>query len=227
MESLFFLGGLCDRLGIWINRACFWGLCLSLAGLLLSPPKAVAQDEPPPAEPAAQGTIKAEEHAVLAALLFNFGKFVTWPESVFERSDSPFRIGLVTGEAGADLDRLSKALRSISRRKTIAGRKTVVTRIDGTDALDRDSFHVIFFSEDAEPTIAELKRHPSFSSALTVGQSQSFLAEGGMIQMTIVDGRVALEINEAEAWAAELRISAGLLDIAQRVIPRSHEGLDP
>ena len=52
-------------------------------------------------------------------------------------------------------------------------------------------------------------------SVLTVGESESFVAAGGVIEFRLEDNGVGMEINAVAAKRAGLRISAKLLSLAQ------------
>lgn len=163
-----------------------------------------------------QPELQAEEHAVKAALLFNFGRFVTWPDIAFADSRAPFRIGVVEGGPGSQ--RLIEALRAIAHEKLLTGRSVEISKVSRDS--DLADFQIVFFPRRAATSPSKLPVGPT---VLTVGEGTDFLADGGMILMTLVEGRVALEIHELRAREAGLRISSSLLDIAQRVISQPKE----
>jgi hypothetical protein len=53
------------------------------------------------------------------------------------------------------------------------------------------------------------------ASVLTVGESDSFIAGGGVIDFKLDGEKVRIEINTEAADRAKLRISAKLLSLAQ------------
>jgi hypothetical protein len=52
-------------------------------------------------------------------------------------------------------------------------------------------------------------------NVLTVGESEGFLAAGGVINLKLDGGKVRMEISTAAAERAGLHISAKLLSLAQ------------
>jgi hypothetical protein len=62
--------------------------------------------------------------------------------------------------------------------------------------------------------LVELKDGP----ILTVGESDGFVQQGGMIGFLLVDNKVRLEINLETAQRAKLKISSRLLLLAKSVI---------
>jgi hypothetical protein len=55
------------------------------------------------------------------------------------------------------------------------------------------------------------------SGVLTVGETQGFTADGGMINFKLEDGKVRFEINVDAAAQERLHISSRLLSLAQIV----------
>ncbi len=53
------------------------------------------------------------------------------------------------------------------------------------------------------------------ASVLTVGESEGFIASGGVIEFRVEESKVRMEISEAAAKRAGLHISAKLLSLAQ------------
>ena len=56
------------------------------------------------------------------------------------------------------------------------------------------------------------------SSVLTVGESEHFAQEGGMIGFVLEDNKIRFEINLEAAQKANLKISSRLLALAKSVI---------
>lgn len=66
------------------------------------------------------------------------------------------------------------------------------------------------------PQILESLRN---ASALTVGETDRFVEQGGMIQLVMEDNRIRFKINPSAAADAGIRISSKLLALAQIVTP--------
>jgi hypothetical protein len=54
-------------------------------------------------------------------------------------------------------------------------------------------------------------------TVLTVGETEGFATQGGIVNFKLIDGRVRLEINIEAAWQAKLRISSQVLSLASIV----------
>ena len=147
------------------------------------------------------------EYDVKAAYLFNFLQFVTWPPSAFESPTSPLQICV------AGRDALVTVLRSVTRPEVVGGRAITVTAVKGTDDLQR--CHLLFLA-NGTPTADSLRAVAS-RPVLTVGESDEFLAAGGMIRFVVSDNRVRFDVSTRPATRAGLTLSSRLLQVARQV----------
>lgn len=165
------------------------------------------------AGPAAQQP-DSSEAAVKAAFLYNFTKFVDWPDAAFPQPATPF---LVCAFADATF---RAELEAILRNEHVRGRPIAVAPASLEDAR---GCHIAYFAHpDAEPQarMLEAVRH---APVLTVGEGRRFLEQGGMVAFLLEDNRVRFSVNKRNADAAGLNISSRLLRVAreaeQRVRP--------
>lgn len=146
----------------------------------------------------------ASEYRVKAAFLYNFTKFVEWPDNA--AADRPFVLG-VCGP-GALVDELRDALAGRSVRSRPLRVAAVRTPADAR-AVD-----LLFVSAQGEDAVEDLLAAVRASPVLTVGESDRFAGAGGIITFLTVDGRVRFAIDRAAGERARLRISAQLLKLA-------------
>ena len=76
---------------------------------------------------------------------------------------------------------------------------------------------MIFVSASESGRLASVLAALPREGVLTVGDSDAFARQGGVIGFIIERGKVRLEINRAAARAANLRIRAQLLEVARLV----------
>lgn len=174
------------------QRLC--GVILAL-GLALGPGPGVGAGEP--------RTVSPEE--LKAAFLLSFPKYVEWPARAFAGPDSAIVFGIV-GD-----DRLSAELERLGTGKTANGRGLVFRRLTSRDEFS--GCHILFVSATQAPSTSEVLGKVAGRSVLTVGESPDFLGRG-MIALTQKDRKMTIEINLAEATAAQLVISSKLLGVA-------------
>jgi len=148
------------------------------------------------------------EYQVKAAFLYNFAKFVEWPESAFPEPGMPFAICVIGDDLfGGALDGL--------RAKTVKNRKVVVKRISGPS--ETGGCHVLFISQADEDRVNDLLLSLKGRPALVVGDTERFVRRGGMIGFFMERNKVVFEINENAAKKAGLQISSQLLKLSRTV----------
>ncbi len=158
---------------------------------------------------------RAAEYKVKAGVLFNLGKYVTWPDSAFadtEKQKAPFVIGIL-GKSQFDPEFFKRA----SQQK-VQGRKLVFRTVRTAQA--GRSCHVLFVCESEKSRVDAILRALKGSKALTVGETDRFAHKGGMVNMRLVGRRVKLEFNVRAAKASGLRIDPKLLKLGTRVDKR-------
>jgi YfiR/HmsC-like len=154
--------------------------------------------------------IRAQQAAgydVKAVFLFNFAQFVEWPAESFASPDSPIVIGVLGEDPfGSVLDqRVSEA--------PVKGRRIVVRRHERVE--DLDMCHLLFINVRNAARLRVVISSLNQRATLTVGDAESFLEQGGMIQFFTQDNRIKLRINLDAATAAGLTLSSKLLRLAQ------------
>ena len=149
------------------------------------------------------------EYQVKAAYLFNFLKFVDWPEDSTANVNGRWVIGIVGGNPFGD------GLTQAVSGKIVQGRLLQVKVFQPAD--DLRTCHILFISR------SEMKRLPSIltalrgSSVLTVGDGDGFNESGGMVQFVIEEGRVRFAIDIGATSRARLKVSSKLLSLARSV----------
>ena len=144
------------------------------------------------------------EYRVKAAFLYNFSRFITWPEHT-SRDDGKFNLCVLGRDPfGKLLDMLSG--------KYVQEDSLEIKRLDSLDQAQ--ACQVIFVSRtgasDLEYIMSALKGLP----ALTVSDMEGFTNHGGIIQFKLVDKKVRFKINIDAANHADLTISSKLLSLA-------------
>jgi hypothetical protein len=161
---------------------------------------------------AAAQSDQAEEYDVKAAFLFNFTKFVEWPEGSFNDSSSPIVIGIIGDDPFGD------SLLHIVAGQTVQGRWIVIRKERFGDDLRR--CQVLFISTSERPHSTQILAGLQDASVLTVSDIDGFAEAGGAMQFVTEENRVRFIVNLDAARQSKLRVSAKLLALA-RVISHS------
>jgi uncharacterized protein DUF4154 len=149
---------------------------------------------------------RAEESQVKAAFLYNFGKFVKWPNG---QSPQSFTICVLGKDPfGPELD-------SIVSGELVDGRAVTVRRIAGTQ--DAAGCRILFISASEQNRLGLILFAVSKLPVLTVSDMPEFIERGGMIQFGLVGGRVRFDVNLGSTENSGLAMSSELLKVAQRV----------
>ena len=146
----------------------------------------------------------SKEYQLKAGFLYNFTKFVQWPDDRFDDEGSAIVIAVLgTDPFGGELDKVVKD-------RIVEGRAIVVRRIKAVSEIP--GAHIVFVARDAEPLFADsLRVSPG---VLTVGESTSFTARGGIVAFYVINEKVRFEINQNAADKAGLKLSGQLLKLA-------------
>ena len=153
------------------------------------------------------------QYRVKAAFLYSFAEFVTWPTNAFPTADSPIIIGVFgTDPFGPILD-------DTVRGKVIDGRPIVLKRFQEIDQVKRcQRWHMLFISKSEHARLSKVFAELRGRNILTVGESEQFAAQGGMIQFFEQENRVRFTINLTASKLASLSISSKLLRVAARLM---------
>jgi hypothetical protein len=145
------------------------------------------------------------EHQVKTAFLYNFSRFVTWPEATL--LDQPEFNLCVIGSDPFDthLDKLTG--------KVVQDRTLVVRRLSSLAMVD--DCQLLYIGEDVDlPEVLLLLRE---QPVLTVSDAAGFIEAGGIIQFMLIENRIRFRINVGAANTAGLSISSKLLSLAVSV----------
>lgn len=150
------------------------------------------------------------EYEVKSAFLLNFARFVEWPTNVFSNASAPLIIGVVGAKEILDV------LPRMTAQQTVRGRRFEIRELQPTDT--GEDCQVLFIGRvagtDGEALLRSLRGRP----VLTVGETEDFNENGGVIRFLIVNKNVRFDVHTKAAAKAGLKISSKLLSVARTVI---------
>jgi len=174
------------------------GLALIVVcSMLFAPQKAMAADQ---------------EYLIKAAFIYNFVKFVEWPDGRAISQKSSIDI-CVFGES--PMQGTSAVFKAASTAKLGLSLVTEnnVQNISG-------HCHIVFISSSEEGRLGEilaaLKGHP----VLTVSDMDGFADAGGMMGFVADDNKIRVDVNKKAMVVSGLHVDAQLLEIAHKVIDK-------
>ena len=148
------------------------------------------------------------EYALKAAFVSKFPHFAEWPDSALANRTT---IDVCVAKPNP----FGEALSELIAGERLGERTLNLRYIDGPALLS--SCHVLFVP--AHPTVDRkvLLGRAAALPILTVGDYTSFLDEGGIVRLQMIDGRVRFEVNVGPASRVGLRLSSQLLQLALNV----------
>jgi uncharacterized protein DUF4154 len=150
------------------------------------------------------------EYQVKMAFLFHFAQFVEWPPEAFKDASSPLTYCTI-GD-----DPFHGALEDSLKGKTIASHPLQVQHLKDREQIN--SCQILFVAASEKKRVADDLAAAAGRSVLTVGETEHFAQNGGMIGFVLDDDKVRFEINVQSALKAKLKISSRLLLLAKSVI---------
>ena len=186
---------------------CLRAGAVARAIILLAAPLLMAFD--PLAVRPVEAAQSPTEYQVKAAYLFNFLKFVEWPEDSGADPHAKWIIGFV-GDTP-----ISDELARLVEGKSVLGRELQVRKFQPADNLS--ACNILFISESQKKRLPAILGALRGSSVLTVADMENFISAGGMVAFVVEDSRVKVAIDVAATGRARLKVSSKLLALAHIV----------
>ena len=163
-----------------------------------------------------------KEYEVKAAFMYNFLKFIDWPEGKMASSGNQIIIGIIGKDPFGDAA-------DIFKDKKVEERNVVVKRFEGIEQLkktaDKDkqiealqACHLLFICPSEQKQANEIIDIAGKNGVLTVGDTSGFTESGGSINFLMEDNKIRFDINLTASEKAGLKIRSQLLRLAKKVI---------
>ena len=159
------------------------------------------------------------EYHVKAAFLYNFARFVEWPQSPDGGSSAqippahnagdPFHLCIL------GRDPFGSFLDSSLAGKIVAGRAVTVVRLLDSKLLD--GCQALFISSSERKNVRTILGLLAEAPVLTISEIPGFAQQGGMVNFYLEDQKVHFEINPKSASRTGLRVSSQLLRLSRVV----------
>jgi len=160
-----------------------------------------------PIMPACAGTEHGfeREYEIKAAFVYNFAKFVEWPENKFKNPKAPVVLGILGSSP------IGTALESLEN-KTVRGRQLTIQPVAAPKNLSQ--YHMLYICESEKSDLKRIIEHLGSQSILTISDIQDFNKTGGHINLVIRQNKIRFIINSGAAKKANLKISSRLLKLS-------------
>jgi hypothetical protein len=159
------------------------------------------------------GQAQVSEQELKAALVFNFARYIEWPDRVFASRESPMVL-CVIGH-----DRFGTSFTALEGRK-LQGRSVKVR--SGIAIEDSHACQVVFIAEASERQLQQILHSLAGQPVLTVSDIEGFIDSGGAIGIVPGEQRLQFEVNRDTLDRAQLKASAQLLKLARAVLGKAN-----
>ena len=151
------------------------------------------------------------EYQVKSVFIYNFAKFVDWPQEAFRDDASPVSVCILGEDPfGGEMDLLLN--------KRARGRGFDIQRLEKfTNNDDLKSCHVLFVSKSEAGLVQKVIKSVQGTGVLTVSDVDGFVESGGIIEFRMRENKVRLAISLLASEQAGIKISAKLLKLAEVV----------
>ncbi len=149
------------------------------------------------------------EDQVKAAFLFNFARYVEWPEAAFADATASIRLCLLSDAAFQQVLSETVSGRSVGRRPV--GVETIAS-LDAAGGC-----HLLFLDDSVPAEGVAVAGQLGELAVFTISDRGGFAAGGGIANFILVDQKIRFEINPSAARRAGLKISSSLLRLAKIV----------
>ncbi len=167
-----------------------------------------------PIEGGGAGTIEqsVKEQGINASVLYNFAKYIKWPEGAFENEQSPVMVFIIGGGLKKE------SLESLNGR--MVGKRNVVIKEIDPQSISKESCgscHILFISETDTISFKNIRGLFENKNVLTVSNIPGFSRNGGMIELYRERNSTKFTINIDAVNREGLQISSRLLRLAKIV----------
>jgi hypothetical protein len=149
----------------------------------------VAQDRPP--------------HEIHAAMLYNFIKYVQWPN---EGEAGEFVVGVI-GD-----DNVFNTLKQWYDGKPKGSKKYVIKKL--SSPAESSDCQVVYVGKSKNKDFDTIKTNTTGKSILTITDGNGLGQKGSCINFRVVDGKLKFELNQATVNGSNLKISSQLSSMA-------------
>jgi hypothetical protein len=148
------------------------------------------------------------EAQIKAAFVYNFLKFVVWPDNTFGSPRDSLVVAIIGDGATAD------AAEQVLKAQQIGERLLVIRRLHWDESLA--GVNALLVTERDEKKLRRVLGAAT-PAVLTIGEGEEFATHGGVIALFMENRRVRFDIDVAVARAAGLQVSSKVLALARAV----------
>jgi len=151
------------------------------------------------------------ESQIKVALVYKLLHFIEWPPS------QDLKICIY----GAN-DEDASSFKSMPETTEFGGELNIIFIYKNDDSEIKQSCQIFFFSDNTSEDIQKILTNMVNTPSLTIGESDQFIRQGGMINLIRKDSTLRFEISVSALKQAGLDISSQILRIADQIYTNEH-----
>ncbi|MEO1096829.1 MAG: YfiR family protein [Bacteroidota bacterium] len=144
---------------------------------------------------------------VKAIFLYNFSKYVEWPETM---ASGRFRIGIY-----GDYPAIREELEKMSKIKRRGDRSFEIMTFKSMDEIEPT--HILYVVKNSAVDMSQISKRLGGSSTLLVTEGDGFINKGAHINLYYENNKQMMELNPATFDQHGLKVSTQLLSISKVV----------
>jgi hypothetical protein len=145
------------------------------------------------------------EDELKSAIVLSFLRYSDWPRPA--TADAPLTVGVLGRPS------LAQVLHAALDGKVVNNRPIRVLEIKS--AVEPRNCEVLYVASDRTAEIKQALAEARSTHALTIGESEQFLDDGGAVNLLLVDGHMSFEVSLPALAGAGVEISSKLLRYGQ------------
>lgn len=142
-------------------------------------------------------------HELHAAMLYNFIKYVQWPN---ESEPGDFVVGVIGDE------NVFNTLKTWYDGKAKGTKKYVIKKL--SSAGEAESCQVVYVGKSKNREFENIKTSVTGKSVLTITDGNGMGQKGSCINFKVIDGKLKFELNQATVTGSNLKVSTQLSSMA-------------
>ena len=142
-------------------------------------------------------------HELHAAMLYNFIKYVQWPN---ESDPGDFVVGVIGDE------NVFNTLKTWYDGKAKGTKKYVIKKL--SSAGEAESCQVVYVGKSKNRDFEDIKTSVTGKSVLTVTDGNGMGQKGSCINFKVIDGKLKFELNQTIVTGSNLKVSTQLSSMA-------------
>ena len=142
-------------------------------------------------------------HEIHAAMLYNFIKYIQWPN---ESEPGDFVVGVIGDE------NVFNTLKTWYDGKAKGTKKYVIKKL--SSAGEAESCQVVYVGKAKNKEFENIKTSVTGKSVLTITDGNGMGQKGSCINFKVIDGKLKFELNQATVTGSNLKVSTQLSSMA-------------